>query len=81
MTCEEFIDTLLDFLSGDLPEQKQGEARLHLKVCPDCVDYLKSYEVTIKLAKVARDQPGEDDEESLDDLVDIVLTARRERQS
>ena len=81
MTCEEFIDTLLEFLSGELPEQQQGEGRLHLKVCPDCVNYLKSYEVTIKLAKAAQDAPAEGDQETLDDLVEIVLAARRKQDS
>ncbi len=51
MTCREFIDFLLEHLSGELSASERAEFERHLADCPDCSAYLKSYEETIKLGK------------------------------
>lgn len=76
MTCQEFIETLLQYLSGELPPGPKGEADLHLQVCPDCVSYLRSYEITVKLGKKAFADDAQA-EEIPDDLVEVVLSARK----
>jgi hypothetical protein len=73
MTCREFIDALGGYLAGELGGEAQGEADLHLKVCGDCVQYLKSYEVTIRLGRAAF---GDEEPEKLPgDLVEVILSA------
>lgn len=51
MTCQEFIDFLLDYEEGVLPAGQRVRFDEHLAVCPDCVNYLKSYRATMALGK------------------------------
>lgn len=74
MTCQEFIETLGRYLSNEVTVTEKGQADLHLKVCPHCVSYLKSYEVTIRLGKRAME--GDSEEPVPEDLVEIILSAR-----
>jgi len=57
MTCREFIDFLMEYLSGELSARERAEFERHLADCPDCSAYLRSYEETIKLGKAAFDDP------------------------
>jgi anti-sigma factor RsiW len=74
MTCKEFIDVLGRYLAGDLDPGAKNEGDLHLKVCPDCVNYLRSYELTIRLGKSAFSEDPEGGPP--EDLVDVVLSRR-----
>ena len=51
MNCREMIDSLDDFVSGELPPERQQGCKEHLDVCPPCVAVLESYQVTIRLAR------------------------------
>ena len=51
MTCQEFIDFLLDYDEGVLPADQRTLFDEHLSVCPDCVNYLASYRETIAAGK------------------------------
>lgn len=51
MTCREFVNFLLEYLSGDLARRERAEFEQHLAECPDCSIYLRSYRETIKLGK------------------------------
>jgi anti-sigma factor RsiW len=51
MTCREFVEFLVDYLSGMLPASVHAEFEEHLAECDDCNIYLKSYEETTKLGK------------------------------
>ncbi len=53
MTCQEFIDFLMDFDDGVLPVEQRALFDEHLSVCPDCVNYLESYRATKALGKSA----------------------------
>ena len=57
MTCREFIDFLMEYLSGELSARERAEFERHLADCPDCSAYLRSYEETIKLGKAAFADP------------------------
>ena len=50
MTCQEFIDFLMDYDDGALPADARARFDEHLSVCPDCVNYLASYRATKALA-------------------------------
>lgn len=80
MTCREFIEFLLEYLSEELPETRRAEFERHLAACPHCVAYLRSYEETIKLGKAVFAQlddlvPPEVPEE----LIQAILAARASR--
>ena len=53
MTCQEFIDFLLDYDDGVLPADQRARFDEHLSVCPDCVNYLASYRATKAMGKSA----------------------------
>ena len=51
MTCREMIDLLLDYCSGDLDNALCQQLREHLDMCPPCVTYLETYQITIRVSK------------------------------
>ena len=78
MTCREFADFIMDYLSGELSSQSRAQFDHHLSLCTNCRKYLASYEETVKLGKRAFD----DDAAALpadvpEDLVKAILEARR----
>jgi anti-sigma factor RsiW len=77
ITCRELIEFLWKYLSGELPEDERFEFDAHLAVCPACVAYLRTYQATIQLGKVA----FEDADEAVlanvpEELVSAILNAR-----
>lgn len=79
LTCSEFIDFIMAWLDGELaPEPRRAFAE-HLALCPDCVDYLESYQRTVALGKAAWEAPGDAPvpDEVPEALVQAVLAARR----
>lgn len=76
LTCRQIIDFVQAFLDGELPPREQAIFELHLTICPDCVNYLKSYRTTRALSKLA----GEDEPTAStipDDLIQAILAARK----
>jgi anti-sigma factor RsiW len=57
MTCRELVDLLIDFLDGDLPEERRRILETHLSLCEPCLKYLETYKVTIKLTRRLPDVP------------------------
>jgi anti-sigma factor RsiW len=53
VTCREFSDFIMDYLSGELPFESRRRFVRHLRLCPNCCRYLASYEQTVKLGKHA----------------------------
>lgn len=51
MTCRELVELLIDFVSGELPPEALERVQQHLRMCPPCVAYLKSYQLTIQLTR------------------------------
>lgn len=74
-TCQEILDFLGDYVSGELPAAQREEFERHLAICPPCVDYLKTYEQTIRLGKCAC---GDVDEKPPEELIKAILAARQE---
>jgi anti-sigma factor RsiW len=50
MNCREINDFLMDYVNRELPAPERDIFEAHLGLCPECVDYLRSYEQTIKLS-------------------------------
>jgi anti-sigma factor RsiW len=79
MTCREFIDFLMEYLSGGLSANEWAEFEQHLAECPDCAAYLRSYEETIKLGKaVFADPDAPVPQDVPEELVQAILASRRQ---
>jgi hypothetical protein len=53
LTCRELIAMLGEHRDQTLDSANRASADAHLLTCADCTTYLKSYEQTIRLSKVA----------------------------
>src|SRR5262249_40396279 len=79
LTCRELVDVLADSFAGELDAEERSNFEGHLATCRDCVIYLRSYAMVMRLVQVAyaddrapAAMPGA--------LVQAVLAARRRRQ-
>ena len=78
MTCCEFADLILDYLSRELPSTIQGHFELHLQLCQNCRRYLERYEETLVLGKRAFDDlDAAIPSEMPETLIRAILAARR----
>jgi anti-sigma factor RsiW len=75
MTCQQLIDFIMSYLENELPDEERSEFDRHMAVCPSCVNYLKTYEKTVLLAKACADDPVPD--EVPESLVQAILAAQR----
>lgn len=73
-TCKELIDFLDDFVEDALPETERRTFEQHLGACPECVEYLDSYERTVEMCRGAYAEETCDD--LPEDLVQAILAAR-----
>lgn len=75
ITCRELITFLADYLAGELPAAKNVEFERHLAVCHSCVQYIATYQETIRMAKSAMLAPELRVEEVPADLVAAILAS------
>jgi mycothiol system anti-sigma-R factor len=75
ITCQQLVDFIMSYLDNELPQAERAEFDRHMAACPSCVDYLKTYEKTILLAKTCGDDPVPD--EVPESLVQAILEARK----
>jgi anti-sigma factor RsiW len=57
MTCRELTELLLDFVAGELAEDKIQQIRDHLEDCPPCVTIVETYRLTIHVTRQLPCQP------------------------
>ena len=58
MTCQQLVELLIDFVSGELSQEHQALVERHLRICPPCVHYVETYKLTIQLTRqLPRHQP------------------------
>jgi anti-sigma factor (TIGR02949 family) len=57
MTCRELVEHLIDFLDGEMPEERRQHVQQHLDLCGPCLAYLETYQVTIRLTRRLPDVP------------------------
>lgn len=79
ISCEALIDFLEAYHAGELPAEQRGEFDRHLAVCPDCKDYLRTYEKTIDLCKKSAAAGNEKAalEDVPEDLIRAILKSRK----
>jgi anti-sigma factor RsiW len=80
VTCREFADFMMDYLSGELSAESRAAFEHHVGLCSNCRRYLASYEETVKLGKRA----FQEDDSNLpsqvpEELVKAILAARPRR--
>jgi anti-sigma factor RsiW len=78
VTCREFADFIMDYLSAELTPEVRACFEHHVSICVNCRKYLTSYEESVKLGRRAFDDdtapvPADVPEA----LVKAVLAARR----
>jgi anti-sigma factor RsiW len=77
LTCQEVLDYLTEYLDGQLPAGEHARLDEHLAVCPECVAYLRNFQVTLRIARHA----CEDDPRLSpipEELVQAILAARQQ---
>jgi anti-sigma factor RsiW len=76
MKCRELASFLMDYVSGELPEENRAHFELHLTRCRNCHEYLVQYECTIKAGKIACGEMGDELPPNVpEDLVKAVMAA------
>ena len=75
VTCQQLIDFLMSYLDNELPAGQRAEFDRHMAACPSCVDYLKTYEQTVTLARTCTTEAVPD--EVPESLVQAILEARK----
>jgi anti-sigma factor RsiW len=78
MTCREFADFMMDYLSGDLSATTRQDFERHLSLCANCRTYLAGYAETVRLGRRAFQHDDADvPAEVPEDLVTAILAARK----
>jgi anti-sigma factor RsiW len=78
MTCRDFIEFLMQYLSGELSEADRREFDHHLSICRACVAYMKAYQQAVELGKTAF-EPSEAEvpADVPEELISAILAARQ----
>jgi anti-sigma factor RsiW len=50
-TCQQMTDLVLAYLTNKLGAKAKREFDRHLAICPDCVNFLKTYKKTVAVTK------------------------------
>jgi len=58
-TCKQVSALILDYLNDRLATPVKREFERHLRICPDCVNFLRTYKKTVAVTQVveAEDLP------------------------
>ena len=57
ITCREVLELLIDYVSGDLSAEHLARLEFHLSMCPPCVTFVQTYQLTIQLTRRLPDTP------------------------
>lgn len=78
MKCREFVEFLMAYDDGELPEDQRASFERHMRDCPPCVTYLETYRETVCLGhQLCQDPEGPVPEDVPEGLVQAILTARK----
>ena len=77
MTCKEFVDFLMAYLDGELPEGPRTTFETHLDDCPPCKVYLDTYKDTVALGQGVCEGDGPIPDDVPERLVNAILAARK----
>ena len=78
MTCREFNEFVMDYISSELAEDVRDEFERHLEGCANCVRYIETYKITVTLGRLAFDSlQNEPPAEVPEELIQAILSAQR----
>ena len=78
MKCRELAEFLMDYVSGELPEENRSHFEFHLARCGNCREYLIQYEGCVKAGRIACGEMSDELPADVpEDLVRAVLAARK----
>jgi anti-sigma factor RsiW len=78
LSCREFADFLMAYLDDELPGDQRVAFEDHIEECPSCVQFLRTYEETVRLGKcLCADEEGPPPEDAPEQLIQAILAARR----
>ena len=81
MTCREFADFMLEYLSGELPVDSRALFERHLSRCPKCPKYFEQYQATLAAGKSAFNCPDEELPADVpEDLIQAILATAPDRK-
>ena len=75
LTCQEVDRFIDDYLSERLTKVQQGKFKFHIRLCPDCKQYLEKYRRSIELA-VATFHDEDRCAELPEELVEAISAAK-----
>jgi len=55
-TCKEITGLILDYLNGTLSPSVKRDFERHLRICPDCVNFLNTYNKTVTVSGSIRSE-------------------------
>ena len=78
MTCREFIDFIIDYVSGALRPDVSSAFERHIADCPDCRRYLAHYQSTIAAGREAFADAGDEVPQDVPEaLIQAILASRK----
>jgi anti-sigma factor RsiW len=78
VTCREFADFIMDYLSNEMPADVAASFDRHLSRCPNCHTYLAQYQATVAAGKEAfADGDASIPDDVPEDLIQAILATRR----
>lgn len=81
ITCQQVIDFIAEYFDGDLDAVQLHEFERHMAVCPSCVNYLRSYQATVRLGKAAMQTPDQPASGPFPEGLVRAIAAARQRGS
>jgi anti-sigma factor RsiW len=77
MTCREFADFMMDYLTGELGPAETAAFERHLSRCPKCPEYFRQYKATVEAGRAAfPESDAELPDDVPEDLVQAILASR-----
>jgi anti-sigma factor RsiW len=77
MTCQEMIDFLLAYFDEGLAPEERQTFEEHLRLCPECVHYVETYRLTVRVSQLACEVREEACAPPPERLVRAILAACR----
>ena len=68
--CDECVELLVDYISGELPPERARALEIHLDLCPSCVSFVNTYRGTVNIARTL--QPDDIPPELTQRLIDFL---------
>jgi anti-sigma factor RsiW len=77
ISCKEFEEFILDYMEDALAQAKKKTFELHLRMCPECREYLAAYKRSIELNQAVFNKPSDPLPDDVpEDLIKAILDAR-----